>query len=64
MEAGSGLEGVGAAVLSDMFAVFCRVGGVSMEVLRLLGYDSVFQVVYRVKERDRRLQMAGSGVVG
>jgi hypothetical protein len=39
---GSGLEGVGAATLSDMFAVLDTVGGVLMEV----DGDAGFMVVY------------------
>ena len=62
VEAGSGLEGVGAATFSDMFAVFCRVGGYRRTLKRMLDYDRVFRVTYGVKERGRRLQMADSRV--
>lgn len=63
VEAGSGFEGVGAATLSDMFAMFCWLEGYRWKLKRMLDYDSVFEVIYGVKERDRRLQMAALRVV-
>jgi hypothetical protein len=61
---GSGLEGVGAATLSDMFAVFDKAGLVGMDLDGMLIKGIVcIQVVYRAKERNWRPRMAALRVV-